>query len=424
MLLGARIQAVIDIVEEVTKNLFPADRACAHYYRNNRFVGSKDRLYIGNTVFDVFRQWGQLQWLLDNRLSPRRGVLLHILLNDRLSLRALDEILEASDKFIKPLNHNEHDILEGCLQKMQSAELPLWALYSYPEWLEDELRHSLKRQFEEEMRALAKGAPMTLRANTLKTNREVLLKELTQEVPSCKPTAFSPWGIVCAERWRADQHKLFREGHFEIQDEASQMCALVVDAKPGEKIIDYCAGAGGKTLALAALMNNKGQLYATDIDATKLEEAQKRLRRNGVHNAQCKPLDAATRKWLDKHAGTFDRVLVDAPCSGSGTWRRNPDAKWKLTPAALANLELTQSTLLEQAAQLVRVGGFLIYSTCSLLYRENNQRIERFLSTHKNFDIVNPNISEKLTTNDFMQSLPAQHGMDGFFAAKLQKSSY
>lgn len=421
MLLGARIQAVIEIVEKVTTHFFPADRACAHYFRNNRFVGSKDRLFIGNMVFDVFRYWGFLQWLLENDLSPRHSVLLFSLINKKQSLHELDQALAGSNNFIKPLNHYESDLLTKCLLRTQNHHIPSWARFNFPQWMENELKESLGNHFEREAEQFMTNAPMTLRTNVLKASREELLKAIRLEQPACQTTHFSPWGIVCHERWRADQHPAFRAGHFEVQDEASQICAFVVDAKPGEKVLDYCAGAGGKTLALAALMRNKGQLYATDIDSVKLEETQKRLRRNGVHNAQCRLLDGATHKWLAKHASTFDRVLVDAPCSGSGTWRRNPDAKWKLTPNALANLQTTQAMLLEQTHKLIKPGGYLIYSTCSFFQSENQKQIEHFLDKHKDFCPVAPNIDSQLLKGHFMQSLPSQHGMDGFFAAVLQK---
>lgn len=265
---------------------------------------------------------------------------------------------------------------------------------------------------------------MTIRINILKTQRDYVLDQLVKEGFDVKPTTFSPWGITFSNRDKINDHTLFQNGYFEVQDESSQLCTLFVNPQSDDQVLDFCAGAGGKTLALAALMGNQGTIIATDVDAFKLQEAKKRIRRAGIYNTQCRLLDTEGQKWLSRQKQRFDKVLVDAPCSGSGTWRRNPDAKWKLQPKDLEELQQKQRTILDNSAQLVRPGGELVYATCSILEQENFQQVEWFLKTHPEFFLItqhNAILSPELFHQGCLRLLPNCHKTDGFFGAKFQK---
>ena len=222
---------------------------------------------------------------------------------------------------------------------------------------------------------------------------------------------------------------MFRDGRVEVQDEGSQLVALLVDARPGQAVVDYCAGAGGKTLALAARMENKGRLLALDVSAGRVDRATQRLRRAGVHNVTRRLLEGESDKWLKRNAASFDRVLVDAPCSGTGSWRRNPDAKWRLRPEDLTELVAKQAAILASAARLTKPGGRLVYATCSLLAAENDRQVEAFLATHAGWRVVP--VAEVWTSvlgtpcptdGPWLHLTPAQHGTDGFFAAVLERT--
>jgi 16S rRNA (cytosine967-C5)-methyltransferase len=218
-------------------------------------------------------------------------------------------------------------------------------------------------------------------------------------------------------------HELFKAGHFEIQDEAAQLVTLLTGEKPGSWVVDFCAGGGGKTLALAALMKNKGRLEALDINEYRLEEIKPRLQRAGVHNCRATLLKSENDAWVQRHAGQIDTVLVDAPCSGSGTWRRNPDAKWRLTPTRLQELTEIQASVLTSAAHLVKPGGRLVYATCSLLKRENDDQVANFLAYHPDFSLLP--VEEAWTDSPFkgdrLHLSPAKEGCDGFFAAVFHR---
>jgi 16S rRNA (cytosine967-C5)-methyltransferase len=222
--------------------------------------------------------------------------------------------------------------------------------------------------------------------------------------------------------------QVFKDGLIEVQDEGSQLVALLADARPGQRVADFCAGAGGKTLAMAAQMHNKGKIVACDVLEGRIDRAAVRFNRAGVHNVERRALSSERDQWVKRHAGTFDRVLIDAPCSGTGTWRRNPDAKWKLSPQDLEELEQVQRNILDSAWRLVKPGGRLIYATCSLLAEENEAQVEAFLAAHADFKRVPVGEvwqtaigGDCPATSDMLSLTPAQHGTDGFFAAVLER---
>jgi 16S rRNA (cytosine967-C5)-methyltransferase len=297
--------------------------------------------------------------------------------------------------------------------------MPEAVKYEIPDWLLPRLKAQFGSALAAEMAAMNEPAPLDLRVNMLKATREQAIAALAREGLRAEPTAYSPWGLRLANRQSVTQGKAFQEGLVEIQDEGSQLIALLVDAQPGMRVVDYCAGAGGKTLAIAMTMQNKGHIVACDVSAPRLEGAIKRLRRAGVHNAERHLLEPGD-KWLKRQAQKFDRVLVDAPCSGTGTWRRNPDARTRLRETDLAELTQKQAMILDQAQKLVKPGGKLVYATCSMLNDENEAQVEAFLARYPMFERL-PIETPAALRGPALRLSPRVHGTDGFFAAVLQR---
>ena len=291
--------------------------------------------------------------------------------------------------------------LEG--RALDHPSMPEAVRLEVPDWLGSRIEPA-------ELRALLEPASLDLRVNLLKANRDDARAALAAEGLEAVPTPLSPWGLRIEGRRQVTTGAAFREGLVEIQDEGSQLVAALVDARPGMRVVDLCAGAGGKTLALAMTMQNRGQLVACDVSAVRLDGAVRRLRRAGVHNVERHLLEPGD-KWIKRRAASFDRVLVDAPCTGTGTWRRNPDARLRLTEADVAELLPKQAGVLDEAASLVRKGGRLVYATCSLLSEENEDQVSAFVSRHPGFTQV-----------DVLTLTPARHRTDGFFAAVLERS--
>jgi len=278
------------------------------------------------------------------------------------------------------------------------------------------------------MAGLNAPAPVDLRVNLIKTDRDGARRALAAEKVHAEPTPWSPVGLRLTERAPLSGLAAFKDGLVEVQDEGSQLAALLLGAKPGMRVVDFCAGAGGKTLALAAAMKNRGKLVACDTAEWRLERSGQRLRRAGVSNVERRTLSTERDPWIKRHAKSFDRVLVDAPCLGVGSWRRNPDAKWRATPNDLAELQIRQHDILASAARLVKPGGRLAYITCSLLREENEAQAERFLEEAPDFMLV-PAVrawDEAIGTpcpagTDYLRLTPAQHGTDGFFVALFER---
>jgi 16S rRNA (cytosine967-C5)-methyltransferase len=330
------------------------------------------------------------------------------------------------------LRPDESRILEGLPAAATALRaLPRAERFALDASLPDFLAARFLRQFgdhaDAEAAAMNERAPLTARVNLLRTTRESLLERLRAEGVDARPTPLSPLGIFLETRQNAFALPSFREGLFELQDEGSQLLGLLVDAPP-TRVVDACAGAGGKTLQLAAQMRNRGELFALDIDARRLEELKRRARRADVHNVRIRPIPPSgpeVAPALVDLADRADRVLVDAPCSGTGTFRRKPDARYRLTEAMLAQHVERQRLLLEQFAPLVRPGGRMVYGTCSLLEEENEAVVASFLERHPGFrtlppaDRLGPELGGKVSTGDFLRLSPARHGTDGFFGAIL-----
>jgi 16S rRNA (cytosine967-C5)-methyltransferase len=368
------------------------------YFRARRFIGSGDRRAVSDRVWRVLRSYRRLSWWLHDRPTPRLLAAASLLL-DGETLAAF-----SGGRFAPaPLAPAEQAALRRLGgRSLDHPSMPDAVRLEVPDWL-------LPRIPAAELRALLEPAPLDLRVNLLKATRDEARAALAAEGLDAAPTPHSPWGLRIAGRRQVTTGAAFRAGLVEIQDEGSQLVAALVDARPGMRIADLCAGAGGKTLALAMMMQNRGQLVACDISAARLDGAVRRLRRAGVHNVERHLLEPGD-KWAKRRARSFDRVLVDAPCTGTGTWRRNPDARLRLTEADLAELLPKQSAILDQAAPLVRTGGRLVYATCSLLFEENEAQVTAFLARHPHF-----------IQGEVLSLTPARHGTDGFFAAVLER---
>jgi 16S rRNA (cytosine967-C5)-methyltransferase len=277
------------------------------------------------------------------------------------------------------------------------------------------------------MAALDRPAPLDLRVNLLAGGRDAAVAALARDGIQARPTQWSPLGLRLDKRVALQTVAAWKNGLVEVQDEGSQLVALLLGATAGMRVVDFCAGAGGKTLAIAAGMANKGQIVACDTSAKRLEGAVLRLRRAGVHNVERRVLESERDKWVKRHAGGFDRVLADAPCTGTGTWRRNPDGRWRLTETDIAELVDLQARILDSCARLVKPGGRLVYATCSILPDENERQVERFLAANAEFAVVPvaaawpAEVPNPVGDAPFLRLTPAQHGTDGFFAALLER---
>ncbi len=380
----------------------PADAVANDFFRARRFIGSGDRRDISERVWRVLRSRRRLGWWLGDHATSRLLVAASLLL-EGVRYAAVAEAFSGGRFAPAQLSRSEQAMLrrlEG--HALEHPSMPSAMRLEVPDWL-------FSRIGQAELRALQEPAPLDLRVNLLKATREEARAALAAEGLEAAPTPLSPWGLRIEGRRQVTTGPAFRAGLVEIQDEGSQLVAALVDARPGTRVADLCAGAGGKTLALAMTMQNRGQLVACDISAARLDGAVRRIRRAGVHNVERHLLEPGD-KWIKRRARSFDRVLVDAPCTGTGTWRRNPDARLRLAEADLAELLPKQVLLLDQAASLVRTGGRLVYATCSLLAEENEDQVTAFLSRHSDF-----------AQGDVLVLTPARNGTDGFFAAVLER---
>ncbi|MGE4062099.1 MAG: RsmB/NOP family class I SAM-dependent RNA methyltransferase [Rhodospirillaceae bacterium] len=430
---AARLQASIELLETILEQDRPADAVLAHYFKGRRFFGAKDRRAVQDQVWQIIRHRARLSWALGaENANARMLVAASLVAIDKRPMDSVAGLFSGAKNGPAPLAANEKRMVEkASSRKLEDA--PRAARLECPAWILEKFEKAFGADTDKEVAALGGEAPLDLRVNTLKTTREAVIAQLESEKLKVSPARLSPLGIRVAGRTTLGNHLGFKEGLFEVQDEGSQLCAALVDAKPGMSVMDLCAGAGGKTLALAAQMKNKGRLIACDLSVARLERSKLRLRRAGVHNATLRVLEEHD-KWLKRQTsaagGSFDRVLVDAPCTGTGAWRRNPDARWRLKPGNLANLMAIQDAVLEQGAQLTRAGGRLIYVTCSLLPDENEERVAAFLARNGGFtaldaagiwaDVLS---GQSPVPGPYLTFSPVRTGTDGFFIAILERSS-
>ncbi len=426
---AARIAAAIALVAAIDgAPRKPADAVANSFFRERRYIGSGDRRAVSDRVWGVIRSRRRLAWWLEQagaRVSPRMLVAASLLLEGW----SLDGVVQSfaggpfAPEKTTPVERTALSQLEG--HTLIDPRMPVGVRLEAPEWVVPLLAARFGASLDDEMAAMERPAPVDLRVNLLKTDRATAQAMLAGEGLTSDPTPISPWGLRALGRQPVTSGKAFKDGMIEIQDEGSQLIAAIVGAAPEMRVVDWCAGAGGKTLALAMTMNNRGHIVASDVSAIRLEGAVKRLRRAGVHNVE-RHLAEAGDKWVKRRAGTFDRVLVDAPCTGTGTWRRNPDARQRLTEKDLSELVVKQAAILEQAARLVRKGGRLVYATCSLLIEENEAQVESFLAAHPEFAVLPLAQAWTLDTplpcpGPFLSLTPRGHGTDGFFAAVLER---
>jgi 16S rRNA (cytosine967-C5)-methyltransferase len=432
---GAQVAAAIDILAEIETEERPADDAAADYFRRRRYIGAKDRSHIAGHVYAVLRHRAALDWWIARagkgvvETAARSRVLAGLVLAEGWRPEAVAACCDG-DRFRPAKLSAAEALLVDSLgsRTLRHPRMPRAVANDLPEWLEPYLERVFGKGLEREMAALNAPAPIDLRVNLLKADRETAQRALAAEGVRAEPTPWSPVGLRLAGRVPLSGLAAFKDGLFDVQDEGSQIAALLAGARPGMRVVDFCAGAGGKTLALAAGMANRGKLVACDVSARRLERAARRLRRAGVGNVERRVLASERDKWVKRHAGSFDRVFVDVPCLGTGTWRRNPDAKWRSRPVDLAELIERQQQILRSAARLVRPGGRLVYATCSLLREEDEAQAEAFLADAPDFALFPAARAWEETIGgaspgggDYLFLTPARHGTDGFFVALFER---
>jgi 16S rRNA (cytosine967-C5)-methyltransferase len=429
---AARISAAIEVLADIASRRRPAGDALKDWGLAHRFAGSGDRAAIGGLVYDTLRRRASAAYVMGAD-TPRAVALGMLRLERGLDPDAIAKLADGSRHAPAPLTEAERASLAGA----NLADAPPWIAGDYPQWLDPQFEAAFGTERAEEGAALGSRAPLDLRVNTLKGTREQAAEALAHLSPS--PTRWSPHGLRIALGADARSPAIhaepaFIKGLVEVQDEGSQLAALLAAAKPGEQVVDLCAGAGGKTLALAAAMANTGQIYATDQDKRRLAPIHARLERAGVRNVQvCTPQGAADP--LSNRDGHADLVLIDAPCTGTGSWRRNPDAKWRVRPGALDLRVKEQAALLDRAAALLKPGGRIVYVTCSVLAAENGGQVRDFLARHAEFSALPPaQVSEALgerallfrraalMSEEGLLMTPRRTDTDGFFVSALRRS--
>ena len=412
-------KALLDSCAELVKLCLtfehPADAVVSRYFREHRALGPRERATLAETAFAVLRQKLLFEQLARSGSGPKER---------RLAILGF----HGHRDFLKSaLSEAEKGWLDACDQ-VKPDDLLAPHRHNLPEWVAQALQAQLGDDFWALAENLQQPAPLDLRVNTQVAKRAEVQKELAQAGIVAEPTPYSPWGLRLQDKPALQRTEAFTRGAIEVQDEGSQLLALLVDAHRGEMVVDFCAGAGGKTLALGAAMRNTGRLYAFDVSGHRLEALKPRLARSGLSNVHPAAIAHERDERIKRLAGKIDRVLVDAPCSGLGTLRRNPDLKWRQKEQAVAELTVKQAAILDSAARLVKSGGRLVYATCSVLPQENEQIAEAFSLAHPDFVLqpVAPLLAglkmapaEGLCTADgrFMRLWPHRHGTDGFFAA-------
>ena len=395
----------------------PADAVVSRYFREHRQLGHADRAFVAETVFAVLRRGRSIEARCAGQLSDRRRLLATLAIVRGWRQRELAPVLKAS----------EEEWLAAA-KAVPEADLPPAVRCDLPDWL----YARLEQQFGADevlalSRAMNQSAPLDLRVNTLKGDRDTLLAKLAADDIAASPGALSPLAVRLRDKPALAKHPLFLEGAFEVQDEGSQLLGFLLEPKRGEMVVDFCAGAGGKTLLLGALMRNTGRLYAFDVSDKRLTNLKPRLARSGLSNVHPARIEHERDQKIKRLAGKADRVLVDAPCSGLGTLRRNPDLKWRQDEKSVAELTVKQAAILAAAATLVRPGGRLVYATCSLLSAENDDIVAAFLEKHPDFSLLPASAvlgkQGIACEGDVLRLLPHKHNTDGFFAAAMERKA-
>ncbi len=409
----ALLDACAELVRLTLQFNHPADAVVSRFFRDNRNLGPRERATLSETVFKVLRQ----KLLYEHMARSGSGAK-----ERRLAILGF----AGPRDFVKSaLNDTEKKWLDMC-DSIQPGDLMSQHIHNLPDWLARPLKEQLGDQFDALAKSLQEPGTLDLRVNDLNEKRAEVQKELTAVGIACEPTPFSPWGLRLQGKPSLAKLKAFERGAVEVQDEGSQLLALLLDAHRGEMVVDFCAGAGGKTLAIGAAMRNTGRLYAMDTSAHRLDALKPRLARSQLSNVHPAAIAHERDDRVKRLAGKIDRVLVDAPCSGLGTLRRNPDLKWRQKPEGIAEVALTQTAILDSAARLLKSGGRLVYATCSVLPQENEDIANAFSAAHPDF-VQLPVLDEltrlkvanaqTLCSGQFLRLWPHLHGTDGFFAA-------
>jgi 16S rRNA (cytosine967-C5)-methyltransferase len=406
-----------ELLHEVLRFTTPADAVVSSFFRQNRALGARERQTLAETVYEVLRRRAKYQYL------ARSG---HGSIERRLILLAW----QGSEAYLNAaITEGERTWLDNCRQfdPMKASKGHNAALvHNLPEWLVEPLKAQVGEEFDALAQALLQPAGLDLRVNAIKVKREAAQEALAAEGIRAQPTPFSPLGLRVDGKPALNRTEIFNRGEVEVQDEGSQLLSLLTEAKRGEMVVDFCAGAGGKTLALGAMMRNTGRLYAFDVSAHRLAALKPRLARSGLSNVYPAGITHERDDRVKRLAGKIDRVLVDAPCSGLGTLRRNPDLKWRQSEKSVAELTAKQASILDSAARLVKSGGQLVYATCSVLEAENEAIVRAFTEAHPDFEMLDAaEVLERqkveqaasLCHDGMLRLWPHRHGTDGFFAA-------
>ncbi len=415
MISPLQFEALLEATKQVLRFVHPADAVLKHFFRDNKNLGMRDRGLIAETVYALLR---------------KRTWLMHLTQSDQPRLLVLATLVKVQGWDVKAMSGftkaHEREMLRG-IAASEPSHFSLPAETNFPEWL---IQLYLKRHTRPEIIELAQGlnqpGPLDLRVNTIHTDRDAVLEALKEIEVEASATPYSPVGIRVVGKPALHQHKLLVDGHVEVQDEGSQLLGYLLAPKRGEMVVDFCAGAGGKTLLLGALMHSTGRLYAFDVSEKRLTNLKPRLKRSGLSNVQPVRIEHENDARVKRLAGKVDRVLVDAPCSGLGTLRRNPDLKWRQSVEDIAELAVKQRNILAGAAGLLKPGGRLVYATCSILFEENQAVVEEFLANNSEFQLRS---SEEILRaqqieidcGEMLELLPHRHHTDGFFAAVLER---
>ena len=414
---GMRLDLTVEALRRILPLREPADVALRFFFRDHPKIGRSERAFVAETVFSVLRRKSFIDHVIQqadgNAGTPRKIALAHLSRIEGMNLRELKPYLsESEEKWLNAVKAVPVDALPLEVK----AELPEWVVSKLKPAMNDEAILSLGR-------AMQQKAPLDLRVNTIKARREEVLEKLGGEA-----TRWSPSGVRIQDKFALNEHDLFLEGKVEVQDEGSQLLGYLLAPKRREMVVDFCAGAGGKTLMLGALMHSTGRIYAFDISEKRLEKLGPRLKRSGLSNVNPQLIQNENDIKVKRLSGKIDRVLVDAPCSGLGTLRRNPDLKWRQSEASLEELKTKQAAILAGASVLVKPGGRLVYATCSILPEENREIVSKFLESHPDFSLLDASEILKaqhidLDTGKYLELRPDIHGTDAFFAAAMERTS-
>jgi len=433
---AARVAAAIAVLDDIAARRRPAADALKDWGLSHRFAGSGDRAAIAGLVYDTLRRRRSSAYVMGE--DSARAVVIGMLARERgLDVAAIAALFSGERFAPPPLAEAERARLAQGPLDGALADAPPPVQGDYPDWLDPHLARVFGERRAEEAAALARRAPLDLRVNTLKSAPEAALASLAHLGARAAP--WSPVGLridlgPAARNPAIQAEPAFIKGAVEVQDEGSQLAALLAGARPGATVIDLCAGAGGKTLALAALMGGRGRLVATDLDKRRLAPIHARLSRSGAHNVEVRtPKAFDDTALLDDLAGRADLVLIDAPCTGTGTWRRNPDAKWRMRPGALEQRRKDQAAVLDRAAPLVRPGGRIAYVTCSVLMEENGDQVAAFLARHPGFAAAEPDLAALGGTAEAFRAAvlhpgaglmmtPLRTATDGFYVCLLERT--